>query len=238
MATHILSVRRIAGVLLPTLFSTLLAGLLLGATASPASAEDGFRYWNYFHLQDGAFVFAQTGPGDYTPKDGDVEGWRYGTSTISQGLPPRANLDRLDFDAVCGDAEAAEGEKRVAVLIDYGTRADAPKGAEVPGPVAECAVVPADATGQQTLQAVADVRADGAMLCGINGYPAQGCGEPVKNADVATNEQPVEFEVAGGQAEREDDSSGSMAAVVAAVLVVVIGGGGLLVNRRRSHEQD
>lgn len=232
MATHSPG-RRTVGALL----SLLLAGLTLGFGAAPAAAEDGFRYWSYFHLKGDAFAFAQTGPGDYTPEDGDVEGWRYGTSTMSQPIFPRVDLDEVDFEAVCGGAEAAEGEKRVAVLIDYGTGADAPEGAEVPDPVAECAVVPADANGQQTLQAVADVRAKGAMLCGIDGYPATGCGEPVKNAQVATEEKPVEFTLAGSEAEEDDDSAGATAAVVAGLLAV-IGGGAVLTNRRRSREQE
>jgi hypothetical protein len=233
MATHTHPGRRIVGVLLSLLFSVLLAGLTVGATAVPAAAEDGFRYWNYSHLEGDAFVFAQTGPGDYTPEDGDVEGWRYGTSTVSQGIFPRVDLAETDFETVCGDTEAAKDEKRGAVMIDYGTRADAPTGADVPAPVAECAVVPADANGLQTLRVVADVRTDGAMLCGINGYPAQGCGEPVKDAEVAATEQPVEFDLANAEAEDDSGSSGLVTGLVAAA-IVLLGAGAFLTNRRRA----
>ena len=195
------------------MLSTALAGLLLGFTAAPAAAEDGFRYWSYFHLNGDEFVFAQTGPGDFTPEDGDVEGWRFGTSTQSQAIWPRVDLEQVDFESVCGDAQAAEDEKRVAVLIDFGTTADAPDGAEVPEPVAECAVVPADANGQQTLQAVADVRADGAMVCGIDGYPAKGCGEAIKDAQVPTDEQPVEFALASSDAAEDGNDWVPIAAI-------------------------
>jgi hypothetical protein len=72
------AVRRTVGSLLALVASL----LLVTGTAGSASAEDGYRYWNYSHLTGGAWEFAQTGPGDFTPKDGDVEGWRYGTSTV------------------------------------------------------------------------------------------------------------------------------------------------------------
>jgi len=218
-----------------TMLTLLVAGLLLGGTAAPASAEDGFRYWNYSHLEGDTFAFAQTGPADFTPKDGGVEGWRFGTSTVSQGLEPRANLDEVGFDAVCGDTDAAEGEKRVAVLIDYGTDAEAASGAEIPQPVAECAVVPGDANGQQTLESVAQVRADGAMICAIDGYPAKGCGEPVSDATVSADQQPVEFTLTGAAADDGGGNSGAVAAIVAA-LIAILGGTAFAVNRRRQSD--
>ena len=57
------------------------------------------------------FVFADTGPGDFTPKDGDVEGWRYGTPPSSTGIEPRADLSQVNFDSVCGDLEAGAGQE-------------------------------------------------------------------------------------------------------------------------------
>ncbi|HET6654034.1 MAG TPA: SCO2322 family protein [Nocardioides sp.] len=180
--------RRVVGVLLTALLS--LFAVLAGA--GPSYAEDGFRYWNYSHLQGDTFEFAQTGPGDFTPKEGDVEGWRFGTSTVATGIAPRADLAEVNFDTVCGDAEAATGEKRVAVLVDYGTEADA-DGAEIPDPVAECAVVPEDANGQQTLESVVDLRTAQSMICALDGYPAKGCGDPVGDAQVEAEEATVAF---------------------------------------------
>ena len=78
------------------------------------------------------------------------------------------------------------------MLVDYGTEADA-DGAEIPEPRAECAVVPADATGQQVLESVVDVRSDKGMICALDGYPAAGCGEPVGDAEVSADEQTVAF---------------------------------------------
>jgi len=181
--------------LLTTLLSALVAGLLaaltVGAVAAPASAATGYRYWNYFHVQNGHYVFAKTGAGDYTPKDGATEAYRYGTSTTSKGLPPRADLSKYDFATICSGTKAGSGQKRVAVIIDYGTKADAPAGQTPPAPRTACAAVPANANGQQVLGAVAQVRVH-SYTCGIDGYPASGCSVTVKNATESTG-QPVTF---------------------------------------------
>jgi hypothetical protein len=240
MSSHTPAVRRTVGSLL-----TLVAALLLvTGTAGSASAEDGYRYWNYSHLTGGDWEFAQTGPGDYTPKDGDVEGWRFGTSTVSQGISPRADLDKVTFDAVCEGAEASGGEKRVAVLVDFGTEADA-QGAEVPEPRGECAVVPAKATGQQVLESVVDVRADQGMTCALDGYPAKGCGDPVSDADVPAKAQNVAFQLPAAAQPAADSSDTTQAAAEtddgngngwlllgAAALVVVLAGVAVPLYRR------
>lgn len=204
-----------------------LASVLLVGTAGSASAEDGYRYWNYSHLDGDTFAFAQTGPGDATPKDGATEGYRYGTSTVSQGVFPRADLTKVSFDAVCGDAKATAAEKRVAVLVDYGTAADA-DGAQVPDPRAECAVVPADATGQQVLASVVDIRSQKGMICALDGYPAKGCGEPVGDATVTADEQAVAFtlpasadpQAAADSTEDEGGVSWTLIGVLALVVVL------------------
>jgi hypothetical protein len=230
--------RRIAGVVVSLLLGSLLAVSALIAGAGTANAADGYRYWNYFHLKNGAWAFATQGVGAYTPHDGAVEGLRFGTSTAAQGITPRANLSKVTFAAVCPDPAPA-GQKRVALVIDYGTTADA-DGANVPAPAARCAVVPADATTLQALGKVADVRAEKAMLCGIDGYPTQGCGVPVKNATVPKHEQTVAFSVPGsdkqGTGNAATSSGGSNLTgplVGAGVVVVLLGGGALALNRRR-----
>ena len=48
-----------------------------------AQAADGYKYWNYFHVTDGKYVFATTGPADYTPE-----------GRLGGGLPLRPVLDR------------------------------------------------------------------------------------------------------------------------------------------------
>jgi hypothetical protein len=231
-----------------------LAPATLLATAGPASAEDGYRYWNYFHADGDAFAFADTGPGDYTPKDGDVEGWRYGTSSESAGIEPRVDLATVDFDAVCEGTEAGSGEKRVAVLVDYGTEADAADGAEVPEPTGYCAVAPTKANGQQVLESVVDVRTEQGGICALDGYPASGCFETVKNATIETDQPAVEFvlpaaataatdseapsddaSAAAGstdEAAAEDDGGISWPLVAVIALVVIIGAVAIPLSRR------
>jgi hypothetical protein len=235
------AVRRTVGSLLALVASL----LLVTGTAGSASAEDGYRYWNYSHLTGGDWEFAQTGPGDFTPKDGDVEGWRFGTSTVSQGISPRADLDKVTFDAVCEGAKAASGEKRVAVLVDFGTEADA-QGAEVPEPRGECAVVPQKATGQQVLESVVDVRSDQGMTCALDGYPAKGCGDPVSDADVPAKAQSVAFQLpaaadmtgdgdadtTAAAAKTDDGQNNGWLLLGAGALVVVLAGVAVPLYRR------
>lgn len=239
--TLAVSSRRVVGFLIALL-------LPLGATTAlvaPAHAEEGYRYWNYFHLEDGAWTFSDVGPAQHRPEDGAVEGFRFGTSTTNQGIEPRADLSEVTFEAVCGGSEAADGEKRVAVVIDYGVDEGA---GSPPEPRADCAVVPEDATTQKVLGEVAEVRRESGMVCALDGYPASGCGEPVADAEVPTDEQPVSFELpaadqeAGGGAESSgtadaadpadstDDTPWGLIGLGA--LVVLIAGGGFLLARR------
>ncbi len=226
--THQRATSGAARATLGAVIAVLASVFLVAGTAGSASAEDGYRYWNYSHLEGDAFAFAQSGPGDITPKDGTVEGWRYGTSTVSQGVFPRADLAEVSFDAVCEGVEAGDGEKRVAVLVDFGTEADA-DGADVPDPRADCAVAPTDATGQQVLESVVDLRAEKGMICALDGYPAKGCGEPVGDAQVSADEQTVAFtlpvsadDTQEASATTEDDGGVSWALIGALALVVVL----------------
>ena len=225
------------------LSALLLAAVATTALAGPAHAEDGYQYWNYFHLEGETWAFSEVGAADYQPEDGDVEGFRYGVSTQSQGIEPRADLAEVNFDTVCGDAEAGDGEKRVAVVLDYGTVDD-----DAPEPRADCAVLPDDASTQDALDQVSQVRAEGGMVCALDGYPAAGCGEPVPNADVPTDEEPVAFalpasadaddagttdgetEAAGGDTE---GSSAVTVLVVIGAILAVLAMLALVINQRR-----
>jgi hypothetical protein len=228
--------RRVAG----TISSLLLAAFAVAALAGPAHAEDGYRYWHYFHLEGSTWAFSEVGASDYTPEDGAVEGFRFGTSTMAQPIEPRADLDEVDFDTVCADTEAAEGEKRVAVLVDYGVEEGQ---GSPPDPRAECAVAAEDASTQQILGQVADVRVEGGMTCALDGYPASGCGDPVPNADVPTDEEPVAFAVAA-TSDADDDADGTSSAandseavspwlLALAALVLVLVVAAVLIARRR-----
>ena len=156
------------------------AALVLGlSTAAPAHAAT-FQYWGYYQLTDGAWVFAQKGSGETNPADGSVEGWRWAI-TEESGTPPRTPRVTPTFGQVCDATGAQSGMKRVAVVLDYGRAVDGD------GDVrrrrtwsAECAVVPTAATGAEVLAAVAAVRnGTTGLVCGINDYPATGCGGAV-----------------------------------------------------------
>ncbi|RYP83118.1 hypothetical protein EKO23_19955 [Nocardioides guangzhouensis] len=243
--------RAVRTALLP-LLSLLLAGFVTVGTSSTAQAADVYRYWAYFTVKDGAFVAQQTGPAGATPKDGDIEGYRWAApANYDKPNLPRADLTEVTFDAVCGDKTAAADEKRVAVLIDYGVEQDAPTGSTPPEPEALCAVVPAKANGLQTLQAVApDVRTQkssfGPLLCGISGYPATGCADEKADQGTPADGAPVAFTGIGDESPAADGSSDTSAASTSdedddsntplliglAVLVLAIGAGGFVLQRR------
>ncbi|HEU4331186.1 MAG TPA: SCO2322 family protein [Lapillicoccus sp.] len=157
---------------------TALAVLLGLLTAAPAQAAN-YQYWGYYQLADGKWTFAQKGPAETNPADGSVEGWRWAI-TEESGTPPRNPRVTPAFNNVCGSAAAAAGQKRVAVIIDYGRDVDGDATTAPPQPVAKCATVATAATGAEVLAAVATVRnGDGGLVCGINNYPASGCGGQV-----------------------------------------------------------
>lgn len=235
---------------LRALTALLLAVGLVATAAGPAAAENGYRYWNYAHLQQDGWAFATEGPADVVPDDGAVEGFRFGTSTPSQGIFPRADLTDVGFAEVCEGTEAPSDRKRVALLVDYGTEDQT---GPSPDPRAYCAVVPRQASTLDALNAVGETRVENGLVCGVDGYPASGCGEEVPDADVPADEQPVAFALpaaadAAGQDEApaESDSAGASADADAGgllwplvavglilVLLVILVGRAALQRRRR-----
>lgn len=208
------------------------AGLVV--FSGPAHAEDGFTYWGYYHLAGDQWEASKKGPGSYTARDGDVEGFRYASTTATNpNRPPRAVAT---FSDICAGTEADDTQKRIGVVLDYGTAQDAGDGETPPQAQAVCAVVPEDASTQQALESVKPLRIEGGLVCAIGGYPAEGCGDPVKNVTVPASEKPVDLAMPGEEAASEsEDGSGSGTAVAAvAAVVVVLGGGAVLVARRRA----
>lgn len=219
------------------------AGLGVLGSAGSAQAEEVTRFWIYYSAVDGEWQGSEKGIGATVPQDGTVEGYRYGGSTeFPAHIAPRADLSEVTFDAVCGDIEAQEGQKRVAVVVDFGAEADAPEGAEVPAPYADCAQVPEKATGYQVLDAVADVRVEqssfGPSLCGIDGYP--GAGPCFTSAQTVSpdDEGPADVEIRTAGAEGEDaaddsdDDSNAPMLIGAGVVVLLLAAGGVLLARR------
>ncbi len=245
---------------------TALLGLLFGLVAlalptSGANAAGGtYQFWGYWTLKGQSWAFSQTGPAKSHPADGAVEGWRWAVAGTSGNRHPRGVVT---FKQVCGATPKQDGKKRVAVVIDYGRKADAVKGTP-PKPAATCASVATKATGADVLAAVTTVRQSNGMVCGIDNWPATGCGGEVKKPTAAQKapDKTVQIAVAGGQSATasphattganatnaavadSDDSSGSKGgqAVIGligiVVFVLVIGGVLLALRRRRSVMDD
>ncbi len=163
----------------------LLATLLLCAGAGQAQAA-GYRYWSFWDRDGDRWVYATQGPSLARPSDGDVQGFRFAVSEDSaEAARPRGTAD---FATICAKTPAQDGRKRVALLLDFGTAADAPSGEAPPAARTACAQVAPDATTAEALAAVAKpLRYDtNALLCAIAGYPEKGCGEQMASSQRST----------------------------------------------------
>lgn len=213
----------------------LLAALVLPAGAANAAA---YRYWGYYQWDGKAWQFASKGPQDLKPADGSVEGYRFAVGGADVTRFPRTT--EVDFEAICGGTEAEDGKKRVAVVLDFGRAADTEDGTTPPEPEARCASVPIEATGLEVLGAVADVRTDKSLVCGIDGHPAAGCAEEVKtvSAEARAADEPVDFATPGtDEAAAETGDGGSNLATwlgIAVVVLVALALGLAALRRRRS----
>ncbi|MGW3105145.1 SCO2322 family protein [Streptomyces sp. NPDC001100] len=158
----------------------LLAALLLALTANSPAQAAGYRYWSFWDRTGTHWTYATQGPSTTRPADGDVQGFRFAVSKDSaDAKQPRGPAP--DFATICANSPAVEGKKRVALVVDFGTRSDAPSGETPPAARTACATVSPDATTAEALATVAKpLRYDtNALLCAIAGYPEQGCGEQI-----------------------------------------------------------
>lgn len=215
-------------------------------TAAGTTAEGGYRYWSFWlRGDDGSWSYATEGPATQRPEDGDTIGFRFALSEDSaQATRPRGTPK---FAAACADVEAGSGSKRVAVRIDFGTRADAPDGEkkDPPAPRTRCARVPENATAAEALaKAATPLRySSDSMLCAIDHYPARGCGEQVggskRDTDGADSGGDGSSKSGAGDSGEAGDASGDggmstglgVGAGVAAI--AVLGGAALWQARRR-----
>jgi hypothetical protein len=229
-----------------------LAALLLPAQAAHAA---NYQYWHYYQVVDGKWDFYQVGPDKSAPKDGAVEGWRW---AVDDGASPRTPRALPTFAAACDTTPAETGKKRVAVVVDYGRSADGDGKTTPPQPRAKCASVATAATGAEVLAAAAEVRTGGGMVCGLDGYPAAGCGGEVatltdgqKAADVPVTIAPATAATPSSAGPSASDpasaapaaaspaastSSGIPASVWVGVLVVLLAIAGLLWSARRRRQ--
>ncbi|GAA2475989.1 SCO2322 family protein [Streptomyces gobitricini] len=219
----------------PVLLLTVCA-VLLGLPGTAGAA--GYRYWSFWESGGGGWTYATLGPATARPADGDVNGYRFAVSADSQDAqqPRRAP----DFAAICGATPAEDGTKRVAVVIDFGTVADAAEGTgPPPAPRTACARVRTDATGAEALAAVAKpLRYDSqALLCAIAGYPRTGCGERVSSAPggpgPATSPAPSPAPSSGSRPVTDPEPGPSVGVVAGVAAVTVLGAAAVWQARRR-----
>jgi MYXO-CTERM domain-containing protein len=221
----------------------LLLGPMLGmalAVILPAAAADAaaYRYWGYYQLSGTTWSCATKGADQTTPADGSVDGWRFAVGTEDTSRFPRATPT---FDQVCGTNTAGADEKRVAVVIDYGRTADTADNSQPPAAVGRCAVVATSATGLEVLAKVAEVRSDKALICGIDGFPATGCGDEVKTVspEAKAADTPVTLKLPSAKkdkpaaASEEDSHTGTYVGIGVAVLAA-LGVGAVALRRRQS----
>ncbi|MFG2564339.1 SCO2322 family protein [Streptomyces sp. NPDC048567] len=212
----------------------LVVGAVLALLGAGAAQAAGYRYWSFWEGSGNGWSYATQGPSLVRPDDGSVQGFRFAVSADSQDAskPRRAP----DFAKVCADTPAKDGSKRVAVVIDPGTAADAPDG-ETPPPLrTACARVAKDASSAEALAAVAKpLRYDAsAMLCAISGYPATGCGEQVSQTGGGTDggsEAPTS--TASSTEAHGDDGGPSVGILVGIGAVLLLGIAAVAQARRR-----
>ncbi|MFF3320216.1 SCO2322 family protein [Streptomyces sp. NPDC003035] len=214
------------------------AGIVLTlAAAAPAEAA-GYRYWSFWQSDGGGtWAYATQGPATARPADGDAIGFRFAVSEdTGDASRPSAGPD---FSAICSGVEKKAGTKRVAVVVDFGSPADAPRGETPPAPALRtgCARVREDATGAEALAAVVKpLRYDSAaLLCGIAGYPAKGCGEQVAETNPWTTEgMPTGNPTATVTKPADGDGGPSAGIVVGGAAVLALGGAAVWKARHRA----
>lgn len=223
------------------------------ALAAPAQAT-AYRYWSYWQGASGTWVAAQTGPGDYTLVDEDVQGWRF---AITSDNPAAAPDNAPDFATLCPDLAAAsvtEGDIRAAVVLDSGFTADAPDGQTPPADVVSCVTVPEGSTGNQALAAAGAVTEDGGLVCAINGYPTDECGAEVSDADAAAaseaaaGEQPnpgfvaeattTDASTAESTSTETTSTNSSAGFIVGGLILLALVAAAFLIPRRRRAQAD
>ncbi|MEU2440024.1 SCO2322 family protein [Streptomyces rubradiris] len=207
----------------------LVAALLLLVCAGRAGAT-GYRYWSFWERTGDHWTYATQGPASLRPDDGTAQGFRFtvGADAADAGRP----RGTADFDTICADTPAKSGSKRVALVLDFGTAADAPSGEIPPERRTVCARVPSDASTADALAAVAGpLRYDtNALLCAIAGYPHKGCGEQVSTDREPTAAAP---ESGSSESESESDSGPSLGLPIGVGVVALLAGAAIWQSRRR-----
>ncbi|KUL46415.1 SCO2322 family protein [Streptomyces regalis] len=213
-------------------FTLLLAALVLLTGAAQSARATGYRYWSFWDRDGDTWAYATQGPSTARPSDGDVQGFRFAVSEDSKdAAKPRGTAT---FAVICARTPAQDGRKRVALVIDFGTTADAPSGETPPTRRTACARVAPDATTAEALAALAKpLRYDtNALLCAISGYPEKGCGEQVAEGKNPTATEKTTKKTTAGKPGTSDEGP-SLGLVAGIAVVAVLGAAALWQARRR-----
>ncbi|MDX3570480.1 SCO2322 family protein [Streptomyces sp. ID05-47C] len=214
------------------LAALLVAALFLGLAGTGPAQAAGYRYWSFWDREGDRWVYATEGPSTARPADGAVQGFRFAVSEDSRDASrPRG---AASFEAICARTPARDGMKRVALVVDFGTPADAPSG-EIPPPArTACARVRQDATTAEALASTAKpLRYDpNALLCAISGYPESGCGDQV----TTTDKDSASTEPSASSASSADDDGGPSVGVYAGgALIAALAAAAVWQARRRGN---
>jgi len=173
--------QRVAAVVVGVLVALPLVLVALLATAAPAQAST-YRYWTYWWGADtgkphSGWRFSPQGPAFHAVGDRWVLGWRFATTSTTGGAAPRQSPS---FDTLCPTLTTpVPGSVRVALVVDYGTTADAPAGQRPPTTThvrLECLTIPGTPRGTDVLRrANVSMRSEKGLLCALDGYPAGEC---------------------------------------------------------------
>ncbi|MGW7646065.1 SCO2322 family protein [Streptomyces bobili] len=212
------------------LAALLVAALFLGLAGTGPAQAAGYRYWSFWDRDGDRWVYATEGPSTARPADGAVQGFRFAVSEDSRDASrPRG---AASFEAICARTPARDGMKRVALVVDFGTPADAPSGETPPPARTACARVRQDATTAEALASTAKpLRYDpNALLCAISGYPESGCGDQV----TTTDKDNASTELSASSASSADENSGPSVGVYAGgALVAALAAAAVWQARRR-----
>jgi hypothetical protein len=164
----------------PAALILILAAAQMLPISAASAAEKGWRYWGYYQAAPGATKWsaALTGP-TVDIADGSVEGWSFVFS--SDDIPSISPSVKPNFAAICGKTKADKDTKRIALVVDFGSKAYAPKGEKIPKTISTCVRTAKTSQGIDVLGMALKVRADkSGLICGLNGYPAKECGVEIK----------------------------------------------------------
>ncbi|MFE9562380.1 SCO2322 family protein [Streptomyces sp. NPDC006487] len=223
---------------LPSVVTGMVLALAMTLLAASPALASTYRYWSFWDGAGATWAYATQGPSSARPADGSVQGFHFVVSkdAADQAAPPRADAD---FAAICSGTAPVAGKKRIALVIDFGTPAEAQAGETPPqdAPRTACAQVGPDATTAEALAEVAKPLRynSAALLCAISGYPKQGCGEPVADTATApaTPTAPAADKPTTGSGSGSDSSGPSAGLLAGIAAVAALGAAAFWQSRRR-----